>query len=69
MARYAVVMPPEHLAQSFSEQAQPIVDRIIALIHEGRTLATIRDTLLPKLISGELRMDDVRSPIGGGGNA
>jgi type I restriction enzyme, S subunit len=69
MARYAVVMPPEPLAQSFSEQAQPIVDRIIALIHEGRTLATIRDTLLPKLISGELRMDDVRSPIGGGGNA
>ena len=69
MARYAVVMPPEPLAQSFSEQAQPIVYRIIALIHEGRTLATIRDTLLPKLISGELRMDDVRSPIGGGGNA
>jgi type I restriction enzyme, S subunit len=34
------------------------VDRIIAGIHESRTLSALRDTLLPKLISGELRVKD-----------
>jgi len=29
---------------------------MIAGIHESRTLAALRDTLLPKLISGELRV-------------
>ena len=31
------------------------VERIIATRIESRTLATLRDTLLPKLLSGELR--------------
>ncbi len=34
------------------------VDRIVWAIHESRTLAALRDTLLPKLISGELRVKD-----------
>jgi type I restriction enzyme S subunit len=58
MARYAVVMPPETVAESFTRQIRPVVDRIIASVHESRTLAAIRDTLLPKLISGELRAKD-----------
>jgi type I restriction enzyme S subunit len=32
------------------------VDHIITSIHESRTLAVLRDTLLPKLISGEIRL-------------
>ena len=58
MARYAVVMPPETVAESFTRQIRPVVDRIIASVHESRTLAALRDTLLPKLISGELRVKD-----------
>jgi type I restriction enzyme S subunit len=33
-----------------------MVDRIVLCIHESRTLAALRDTLLPKLISGEVRV-------------
>jgi len=32
----------------------PLIDRIVANLHQSRTLATLRDTLLPKLLSGEL---------------
>jgi type I restriction enzyme S subunit len=35
-----------------------MLDRIINSIHESRTLAALRDTLLPKLVSGELRIRD-----------
>jgi len=37
---------------------RPGVDRIIAATHESRTLVALRDTLLPKLISGALRVTD-----------
>ena len=56
MARYPVVLPPEKVAAAFTSQMRVAVDRVIASIHECRTLAALRDTLLPKLISGELRV-------------
>ena len=58
MARYAVVLPPNPLAKSFTEQIRPAVARIIASIHESRTLAALRDTLLHKLVSGDLSVKD-----------
>ncbi|MDD2349163.1 MAG: hypothetical protein PHS50_12995 [Kiritimatiellae bacterium] len=33
---------------------QPLIETIIASRLQSRTLATLRDTLLPKLLSGEL---------------
>ena len=56
MARYDLVLPPEPVAAEFTRLVRPSVDRIIASIHESRTLAALRDTMLPKLISGELRV-------------
>ena len=56
IARYEVALPPEALAAEFSELIQPLIGRIIANIHESRTLAALRDALLPKLLSGELRV-------------
>jgi type I restriction enzyme S subunit len=35
-----------------------LIERIVASVHESRTLAALRDALLPKLISGELRVKD-----------
>jgi type I restriction enzyme S subunit len=66
MARYDIALPPKAVAQAFTESVRPGVDRIIAAIHESRTLASLRDTLLPKLISGELRVDDPARFLGGG---
>ena len=56
MIRYPVVLPPPGIAHAFNDLIEPAISRIIASIHENRTLSAIRDALLPKLISGELRI-------------
>ena len=42
----------------------PLIDQIIMRKVETRTLAEIRDALLPKLISGELRLVDASDLVG-----
>ena len=54
MGRYQHCRPAKAVAQAFQEATQPLLSRIIADIHKSRTLATIRDTLLPKLLSDDL---------------
>lgn len=56
MASYELVMPPNQLAEAFTKQILPFIDHIMASIHESNTLACLRDVLLPRLISGELRV-------------
>jgi len=56
MARYALAIPPKPIGEAFTRQVRPVVGRIISEIHESRTLASLRDTLLPKVISGEMRV-------------
>jgi type I restriction enzyme S subunit len=53
-ANYSVVIPPPELRQAFADMVSPLYDQIIANLHQSRTLAALRDTLLPKLLSGEL---------------
>jgi type I restriction enzyme, S subunit len=52
----AVVLPPESLLLAFERQVDPLLAAADQCHHESRTLAAIRDTLLPRLISGELRV-------------
>lgn len=52
-----VVLPPAGLVGLFEDLASPILDRMLANRRQSRTLAKMRDTLLPKLISGELRVE------------
>ena len=56
IARYPVILPPETLAKAYTAKIRPAISKIIASIHQNHTLAALRDTLLPKLISGELRL-------------
>jgi type I restriction enzyme S subunit len=58
MSRYDLVIPPKPIAEAFNAIIRLWVRQIIGSIHESRTLAQLRDTLLPKLISGELRIAD-----------
>ena len=51
---YPVLVPPIELVQQFEEFAKPVWARIHRNSEESRTLATLRDTLLPKLLSGEI---------------
>jgi type I restriction enzyme S subunit len=50
----AMVVPPEELMAVFTSTTEPLYNRITANLLQSRTLATLRDTLLPKLLSGEL---------------
>ena len=53
-----LVVPPVSLLDAIDAQMLPIVESLWKREVESRTLATLRDTLLPKLISGELRVKD-----------
>ncbi len=52
------VVPPIEVIQTFEELIDPFLERIKSNVFESRTLAELRDTLLPKLISGELRVPE-----------
>jgi type I restriction enzyme S subunit len=53
-----VVLPPQQVFKEFEKTVSPIFMRILANIKESGTLAGVRDALLPKLLSGELRVPD-----------
>ncbi|HMJ67035.1 MAG TPA: restriction endonuclease subunit S [Candidatus Binatia bacterium] len=54
-----ILLPPASLLETFDERVSPVIRRIFANCNESRTLAALRNALLPKLLSGELRV-----PIG-----
>ena len=56
------VIPPRPLVEAFEVRCGVIESRVEANEHESRTLAALRDTLLPKLISGELRVSETTRP-------
>jgi type I restriction enzyme S subunit len=51
-----IVIPPHEKMKAFVEQVEPLYLKIIANLKESRTLASLRDGLLPKLMRGEVRM-------------
>ena len=53
-----VVVPSSISSDSFEEYCEVIFSKWIKNLHENETLAKLRDTLLPKLMSGELRISD-----------
>jgi type I restriction enzyme S subunit len=56
-----VVVPSEPVLRAFDAIAKPLYDRIAKNERESRTLAQIRDLLLPRLMSGEVRVANVDS--------
>lgn len=63
MGQYSFCIPSDQVAQVFQSLTQPLLDRIEANIHENRTLSQIRDLLLPKLMSGEIRLANVKKRV------
>ena len=55
--------PPDDLVNEFDKIAIPLDERIEKNILETATLVALRDTLLPKLISGELRVPDAKKLV------
>jgi type I restriction enzyme S subunit len=60
-----LVIPTESIMKFYWENAYPLFEKIDKNIIESNTLASIRDTLLPKLISGVLRVPDAEKIING----
>jgi type I restriction enzyme, S subunit len=52
----ALPMPSPKVLSEFEKAVSPLFDRILANVKEARTLAQTRDLLLPRLMSGQLRM-------------
>jgi type I restriction enzyme S subunit len=50
-----VVLPSKELMAAFTGKVAPLYSQIIANLYQSRTLASLRDTLLPKLLSGDLK--------------
>ena len=59
-----VLIPSKPLMDSMDNLMDPLVERVVSCRLESRTLATLRDTLLPKLISGVLRVKDAERIAG-----
>jgi type I restriction enzyme, S subunit len=55
---HKVVTPPQRLAGLFSDKMTSLNQHQVSLAEESRTLAAIRDALLPRLLSGELRVPE-----------
>jgi type I restriction enzyme, S subunit len=55
LCRIPFVLPPESVSRDFAKLTELIFARIRANSEESRTLAALRDALLPKLLSGEIR--------------
>ena len=58
MGRYELCLPTDAVATVFQNVVSPMLERIVANVNESRTLAVLRDALLPKLVSGEMRACD-----------
>ncbi len=64
MARYKIMFPGEQIVENFNTIVAPMVQTIQSNILQARTLAAIRDALLPKLLSGEIRVKDTERFVG-----
>lgn len=66
MSGYRLIKPERRIAEQFEFVAGAMYAQIIANIHQSRTLAETRDLLLPKLMSGEIRVRDAQKLAGEG---
>lgn len=63
ISRIPTVIPSVAAMHAFEEIAKPLLDRIGKNRLKGRTLATLRDNLLPRLISGQLRLPEAEALV------
>lgn len=57
--------PKDHVFEAFKRAAQPLFEKMKANGKESRTLAQTRDLLLPKLMSGEVRVGEAEGIVEG----
>ena len=58
---YRIFIPTEQVLDTFNEILKSLMESILSNHERIQTLATLRDTLLPRLISGQLRLPDAKT--------
>ncbi len=58
-----IVKPPMSIQQVFGNLAEPLLERVLLNEAEARTLADLRDTLLPRLLSGDIRVGEAEAKL------
>ncbi len=51
-----ILLPEKALQRAYENQVSPLLERIRFNVDESKTLAKLRDLVLPKLVSGELKL-------------
>ncbi|MCC5975570.1 MAG: hypothetical protein JJT81_16175, partial [Rubellimicrobium sp.] len=59
VAATEIIVPSEVVLAAFCDAVSANIDLMVANKSESRTLAQTRDLLLPRLMSGELRVGDI----------
>ena len=57
--RFKVIVPPEDIIMQYSKIVNSYFAEIVKVSNENQILSSLRDTLLPKLMSGELSVEEV----------
>jgi len=63
IAKLRVRLPEGDAATAFAETVRPLAQRASAVRRENRTLADLRDTLLPQLVTGKIRVKDAQRVV------
>jgi type I restriction enzyme S subunit len=63
MRKLVMAKPEPRILKVFDNAVASMIDRLLATVIETQSLASLRDTLLPKLISGELRIKDAKNVV------
>ena len=61
--RFRFVTPPLDVVKSFSDLVDGMLKELVNRANESRCLAELRDTLLPKLMSGELKVNEIEDVL------
>ena len=63
LKRLQIVKPTPQILAAWNEVVAPVIDRAFTMLQQAQTLAQLRDTLLPKLISGQLRLPEAEAML------
>jgi type I restriction enzyme S subunit len=57
--RFKIVLPPKKIMDAFSEIVNPMFEMLVKNKRQIQTLSNLRDTLLPKLMSGQINVEEM----------
>ena len=61
LGRFPIAIPSTDIAEAFADVVGAVQQKIAANHAQAQTLSTLRDTLLPRLISGQLRLPEAQT--------